>query len=107
MPGHPTKFNMKNKDLATSAKYGTPMQKNYGAGPKMHNSPADMHPGHPTKMKSPHHMGGKNPAPPMEPVEKPTAPGKFNPELNAAVDSGKIKGKFADAIKNAGSNDKS
>jgi len=90
---------MKNKDLAASAKYGTPMQKNYGAGPKMYNSPAGMN--------SPHHMGGKHPVPPMEPAEKPTAPGKFNPELNAAVDSGKIKGKFADAIKNAGSKDKS
>ena len=40
---------MKNKDLAASAKYGTPMQKNYGAGPKMYNSPADMH--------GPHKMG--------------------------------------------------
>ena len=83
MPDH---YEMKNKNLATSAKYGTPMQKNYG-GPKMYNSPADMH--------GPHKMGHSG------------APGKFNPELNAAVDSGKIKGKFADAIKNAGSKDKS
>tara|TARA_R100001230_G_C5642563_1_gene148496 strand:- start:699 stop:1019 length:321 start_codon:yes stop_codon:yes gene_type:complete len=106
MPGH---YNMKNKDLAASAKYGTPMQKNYGAGPKMYNSPADMHPGHPAKMNSPHHMGGKNPVPPMEPAEKPTAPGKFTAELvkEANDPNSGMNDKFKAIVKKAGSKDKS
>tara|TARA_R100000458_G_C8272091_1_gene246901 strand:- start:1573 stop:1878 length:306 start_codon:yes stop_codon:yes gene_type:complete len=101
MPGHPEKYNMKNKDLAASAKYGTPMQKNYGAGPKMYNSPADMHPGHPAK------MSGKHPEPPMEPGTG--APGKFTAELvkEANDPNSGMNDKFKAIVKKAGSKDKS